>query len=143
MAATNVIALRRKRTFNFYLTLILVYFMLKDKHQLEFPSNQDLLRFIVNFLTKCLRRPITAWTKHRQICLHLPISIDLTIHTDVERQPGPDINVRLRDCLLHLCSNTNLASDVSTYEEPNSRHAFFRNFSRRLVPLLAQTLKLA
>ena len=62
-----------------------------------------------------------------KFCLHLPISIDLTIHMDVERQSGPDINDRVRDCLLHRYSNTTLVSDVSTYQERNSRHAFFRN----------------
>ena len=31
MAATNLIALRRERTFNFYLTMILVYFLLSDE----------------------------------------------------------------------------------------------------------------
>ena len=121
MAATNLIALRRGRTFNFYLTMILVYFLLSDETSIRVSLKPSFIEihcnFKSNFMTKCLRRSITEWTKHGQICLHLPFTIDLTIHMDVERQPGPDTNVRVRDCLLHRYSNRNSRSDVLTYHE--------------------------
>ena len=34
-------------------------------------------------------RPVCLWTKHGYLCYSLPVKIDLTVHMDVELNPGP------------------------------------------------------
>ena len=82
-------------SFIFLVLLMLASIFVDFSRQYEVPHLEEATfrvyqsRFLRLKRKLFVSRPVCLWTKHGYLCYSLPVKIDITVHMDVELNPGP------------------------------------------------------
>ena len=82
-------------SFIFLVLLMLAFIFVDFSRQYEVPHLEEATfrvyqsRFLRLKRKLFVSRPVCLWTKHGYLCYSLPVKIDITVHMDVELNPGP------------------------------------------------------